>query len=231
MRNQVLYTAVGRLRSQINQEITQHPIILIGSREFLVDPQEFMIWISLNWRICTWDEIGKHYERYAAQTGYKNPRTWEACVNRLLTRGLLASGSGETLYDALYDLMSSMYIVPTMCSFPLRLYAVGKMMLLGKVPIPAAVRFLRSYHHSESEKQIIQFAKRTSLTVAEVICCIEKRVVSIKDDAGLMDAIYTDESDTSENIAMTAKGHQCCKDTLETVANLYLNKQLIFERA
>lgn len=206
-------------------------MILIGSREFLVDPQEFMIWISLNWRICSWDEIGKHYEKYAAQTGYENSRTWEACVNRLMTRGLLVCGSGETQYDALYDLLSNMYIIPTACSFPLRLYAVGKMLIKRKLPLPVAVHFLRSYPHSASEKQIIRFARSTPLTVAEVICCIEKRVLSFKDDEGLMDAIYTDADTTSENIAMTAKEYRCCKDTLETIANLYLNQQLIFERA
>ena len=40
-------------------------------------------------------------------------RPWDACVNRLLTRGLLVSGCGETEYDALYDLLSSLGIIPT----------------------------------------------------------------------------------------------------------------------
>lgn len=230
MRNQLLYTSVGRLKTSIYQKQIKHPIIQIGSREYLVDPQEFMIWISLNWRICSWDEIGTYYDAYAEQTGYVNHRTWESCVNRLLTRGLLVSGSGETLYDALYDLLSNMYIIPTMCSFPLRLLAVGKMLFSGKIQISSAVRFLRCYRHSAKEKQIIRYAKTTPLTVAEVICCMERCVQSIQDDNGLMDTLYADESTTSENISMTAKGYQCCKDTIETVANLYLNQQLIFER-
>ena len=40
-------------------------------------------------------------------------RSWKDCVERLLTRGLLICGKGETEYDALYDLLSSMYIIPT----------------------------------------------------------------------------------------------------------------------
>ena len=231
MRNQVLYTAVGRLRSQINQEITQHPIILIGSREFLVDPQEFMIWINSNWRIYSWEEIGKFYAASAAEAGYHNDRSWQDCTKRLLVRGLLLCGCGETKYDALYDLLSSMYLIPARGRIVLRLYVVIKLALQGRASFGGVKRLFRTFSHTQSEKQILRLAKQAMISTAEVICCLEKGIRNIRNEYGLMDAVYSDRETTSDNICQTAKGYRCCQDVLEAIANLYVSQQLIFDRA
>lgn len=100
-----LYTAVGRFERRTNGCNRSCPIILLGGQEYMVDMQEMVIWSMLNWRILRWDDIAQEYEKLSTASGYCTERSWEDCTNRLLTRGLLVSGSGETEYDALYDLL------------------------------------------------------------------------------------------------------------------------------
>lgn len=108
-----LYTAVGRFERRTNGCNRSCPIILLGGQEYMADMQEMVIWSMLNWRILRWDDIAQEYEKLATASGYCTERSWEDCTNRLLTRGLLVSGSGETEYDALYDLLGSLSIIPT----------------------------------------------------------------------------------------------------------------------
>ena len=226
-----LYTAAGRFVHKRDSNGQTYPIIILGNREYLVDPQEFMIWITSNWRICKWEEIGRFYAASAAESGYHNDRSWQDCTNRLLVRGLLVCGCGETKYDALYDLLSAMYLIPARGRITLRLYVVIKLALQGRASFGAAKRLLRTFTHTESEKKILRLAKLAMISTAEVICCLEKGIKNIRNEYGLMDAVYADSETTSDNIGQTVKGYRCCQETLEAIANLYVSQQLIFDRA
>ena len=190
-----------------------------------------MIWINSNWRICKWEEIGRFYAASAAESGYHNDRSWQDCTNRLLVRGLLVCGCGETKYDALYDLLSAMYLIPARGRITLRLYVVIKLALQGRASFGAAKRLFRTFTHTESEKKILRLAKQAMISTAEVICCLEKGIKNIRNEYGLMDAVYADSETTSDNIGQTVKGYRCCQETLEAIANLYVSQQLIFDRA
>lgn len=133
-----LYTAVGRFERRTNGCNRSCPIILLGGQEYMADMQEMVIWSMLNWRILRWDDIAQEYEKLATASGYCTERSWEDCTNRLLTRGLLVSGSGETEYDALYDLLGSLSIIPTSGPFFLRLASFVKLTLLAHIPVSAA---------------------------------------------------------------------------------------------
>lgn len=225
-----LYTAVGRLVQQRDKHNQICPVIMIGRQEYLVDPQEFTIWICLNWRIVRWEEIGKFYEKSAAKAGYSNSRSWEACTNRLLTRGLLVCGYGETEYDALYDLLASMYIIPAMGRCTLRLYAALKMMIMNRVPFSAVRRLFRPRKHTPMERQILHLARQALISSAEVISCMEKGVNNIRWKDALMKTVYADRDTTSDNIADMVKACSCSQDAIVAIANLYMSQQLVFDR-
>ena len=68
------------------------------------------------------------------------------------------------------------------------------------------------------------------LSTAELIKCAEAGAQDISTDEKLMDALYNDDFTTSDNIAdmmLTAKSRE---DVTMGIANLYLQKQIIFER-
>lgn len=226
-----LYTAAGRFVHKKDSNGQTYPIIILGSREYLVDPQEFMIWINANWRISKWEEIGKYYAISAAEAGYHNDRSWQDCTKRLLVRGLLVCGCGETKFDALYDLLSCMYILPARGRVTLRIYAVLKMILVNGVPFRKAIQLLRGFKHTTQEKKILRLTNQALLSTAEVISCMEKGVNFVRNEHSLLDNLYSDPNTTSDNIAQTAKAYSCCQDVLETLSNLYLSQQVIFDRA
>ena len=73
-------------------------------------------------------------------------------------------------------------------------------------------------------------SRQALLSTAELIKCAEVGVRDISTDEKLMDALYNDDDTTSDNIAdmmLTAKSREW---VTVAVANLYLRKQIIFER-
>ena len=73
-------------------------------------------------------------------------------------------------------------------------------------------------------------SRQALLSTAELIKCTEVGARDISTDEKLMDALYNDDDTTSENIAdlMLTAGSRGW--VTEAVANLYLRKQIIFER-
>ena len=107
----MLYTANGRYIRCCTEEGTR-PVIIVCEKEYEVDVQEFMLWSILNWRILREEEISSFYEKMASSSNVTIHRSWQDCVQRLLVRGLIVVGTGDTEYDALYDLLSCRFIIP-----------------------------------------------------------------------------------------------------------------------
>ena len=110
----MLYTANGRYIRCCTEEGTR-PVIIVCEKEYEVDVQEFMLWSILNWRILREEEIGSYYEKMASNTNVTIHRSWQDCVQRLLVRGLIVAGTGDTEYDALYDLLCLPLYHPHRC--------------------------------------------------------------------------------------------------------------------
>ena len=224
-----LYTAVGRFERRTNGCNRSCPIILLGGQEYMADMQEMVIWSMLNWRILRWDDIAQEYEKLATASGYCTERSWEDCTNRLLTRGLLVSGSGETEYDALYDLLGSLSIIPTSGPFFLRLASFVKLTLLAHVPVSAARKLFQKDKRTKYEALVMRLAGQALLSTAEIIKCIDKNISRLPNECALLDSLYGDETTTSDNIASMVKISQSSKPVTLAVANLYLRQQIIFD--
>ena len=83
---------------------------------------------------------------------------------------------------------------------------------------------------NEQEAQVMALSRQALLSTAELIKCAELGVRDISTDEKLMDALYNDDDTTSDNIAdmmLTAKSRE---RITAAVANLYLRKQIIFQR-
>ena len=73
-------------------------------------------------------------------------------------------------------------------------------------------------------------ANRAILSTAEMIKCVELNAVEFQTEEELVDALYHDEYTTSENIVHSVRFLQQCRPVLTSVANLYLRKQIVFDR-
>lgn len=225
-----LYTAVGRFERRTNGCRRYCPVIILGGKEYMVDIQEMIIWTCLNWRITRLEEIGTLYAQITPTTEDIVNRPWKDCVERLLMRGLLVCGKGETEYDALYDLLSSMYIIPTDGSMVLRAFSFLKLTLLNHVSFSAAKKLFRKDKRTDSEKRVMALVRQALLSTAELIRCMEKDLHSFPTEESILDGLYDNPDITSDNISCLMQSADSSQTVTLAVANLYLRQQIIFER-
>lgn len=230
MKKCTYYTAVGHFRRRTDGLGQTYPVIIVNQKEYCVDIQEMALWTALNWRLLDITQVQEEYDKLNRDCAIPARRTLEDCLSRLVTRGLAVSGSGETDFEALYDLLSDLYITPLSENLLLRLATFLKLTFLRGVPFSKARKLFRWDQPSEQEAQVMALSRQALLSTAELIKCAEVGARDISNDEKLMAAIYNDNDTTSDNIAdmmLTAKSREW---VTTAVANLYLRKQIIFQR-
>lgn len=224
------YTAVGRFEIKGRLSGVRCPQVVIGQQEYILDMQEMLLWSILNWRILELDELQKLFEVKEQEAGFLSHRSMEECLCRLIQRGLVADGSGETTADALYALLSELYIVPISESPLLRLVSFIKLTVFQRVPISVTKKIFGRDKRSEDEKKVMHLANQMILSTAEIIKCFQQKTESFVSEEHMMDILYRDEYATSDNLAFMVRYFPECRPVVLSVANLYLRKQIIFER-
>lgn len=231
MMNSNLYTAVGKFHIKGSVGGMRCPLVTLGGREFILDMQEMTLWTILNWRILTEEEIYLLYEKKVQETGFLSSRSAEECVRRLVQRGLIAKGIGDTGADALYDLLSELYVIPISENLFLRVISFIRLTFFSRIPYSVTKRIFSKDKRSDSEKKVMRLANQAVLSTAEIIKCIDQNVLTFATDEDLLDVLYHDDYTTSDNIAYSVRFLPQCRPVITSVANLYLRKQIIFERS
>ena len=206
----MLYTANGRYIRCCTEEGTR-PVIIVCEKEYEVDVQEFMLWSILNWRILREEEISSFYEKMASSSNVTIHRSWQDCVQRLLVRGLIVVGTGDTEYDALYDLLSCRFIIPIGAAWPLRVLSFLKLTFLEGISWKITRRLFHVDARSACEKKVIRLARQTPLSCAEIIKCIEMDIRRLKDGVCSIDTgvVFLDVLNNAERISATTSPMQC----------------------
>ncbi len=225
-----LYTAVGRMQFKGRNKDVRCPMVLLNNKEYILDIQEMMIWSLLNWRILSDDEIQTLYENKAKETGYMTHRPVMDCMKRLVQRGLVAEGEGELGADALYNLLSGLYVVPISESPFLRLVSFVRLTVFEGIPYSVTKQIFRKDNRNSDEQKVMLLANQAILSTAEIIKCAELNTLEFRTEDELIDTLYHDECTTSENIAHSVRFLPQCRPVITSVANLYMRKQIIFER-
>ena len=230
MSSRTYYTAVGHFRRRINGLGRSCPVIIINEQEYNVDIQEMALWTTLNWRLLDFPQVEEEYNKLNQDCTIPALRTLENCLGRLCTRGLVASGTGRTDFEALYDLLGGLYVSPLSENLLRRLAAFLKLTVLRGIPASQARKLFQKDQPSEEEAQVMALSRQALLSTAELVKCAELGVRDVSTDEKLMDALYNDNDTTSDNIAdmmLTAKNRE---RITTAVANLYLRQQIIFQR-
>ena len=229
MKREIYYTALGTFQIRKEAHKGKYPVIIVCQKEHIVDPQEFAVWSILCWRICSAEELSMQYADIAAFLPVER-RSLELCVKRLEMRGLIAYGTGDTEFEALYDLIGNLYVAPVKESLALRLRAFFQLVFLSGVSIRKAAGLFHHDRRDKHETLVMALSNQAMLSTAELIKCVEVGAEDISTDEKLLDALYYDEDTTSDNIAMMMLASASRKPVTEAVANLYLRKQIVFER-
>ena len=188
------------------------------------------LWTALNWRLLGFSQIEAEYNKLDQDCTIPARRTLEDCLGRLCTRGLVASGTGETGFEALYDLLGGLYVTPLSASLPLRLATFLKLTVLKGVSISKARELFRRDRPNKQEAQVMALSRQALLSTAELVKCAEVGAKDISTDEKLMDALYNDDDTTSDNIVDMMLTAESRERVTVAIANLYLRKQIIFQR-
>ena len=132
--------------------------------------------------------------------------------------------------QALYRLLSDLYIMPISENPLLRLCSFFRLCVFGEVPYSTAKKIFCKDKRTADEKKVIRLAKQTLLSTAEIIKCFERNKLDFCCEEELLDTLYYDEFTTSDNIADMVSCLPECRPVMLSVANLYLRRQIIFER-
>ena len=228
MKQSTYYTAVGHFRRKTDETGHYCPVILVNGEEHIVDIQEMAVWTILNWRFLCLEQIEAKYGQMSHDLP-QSGRMLETCLNRLEVRGLVARGSGDTDFEVLYDLLGELYVVPISESLPLRLVTFGKLLLDG-VPFSKATQLFRKDRPNGQEARVMALSRQVLLSTAELIKCAEVGATDISTEEKLMDALIDNDYTTSDSIAFEMLQAEQLVPVTIAVANLYLRKQIIFER-
>ena len=225
-----LYTAVGHFRRKAGTDGQSYPVILVNREEYPVDMQEMTVWTALSWRLLDFDQLEREYDKLAWECGVQPRRTLESCLYRLVTRGLAASGSGDTDSEALYDLLAGLYVAPLSASPLLRLTVFLKLTVLRGVPASKAQVLLRRDRLSGTEAQVMALARQELLSTAELVKCAEVGARDISTGEKLMEALYDDDDTTCDDMPALMRAAKSREEITMAVANLYLRKQIVLQR-
>ena len=228
-KNSTYYAAVGHFRRKTDSQGRSYPVILVNQEEHIVDIQEMAVWATLNWRFLRFEQIEAKYEQMAPDLPPAR-RTLEVCLNRLETRGLIARGGGDTDFEALYDLLGGLCVIPVSESLPLRLLTFGKLLLDG-VPFVKARELFKRDKPNGREAQVLALSRQALLSTAELIKCAEVGVSDISTEEKLMDTLIDNDYTTSDSLPFEMLQAEQRAPITAAVANLYLRRQIIFERA
>ena len=224
------YAAVGHFKCRRTLGGKKYPVVIVNQKEYLLDIQEMTVWSSLAWRILTRSQVAAAYLKLSRGLSFSSHRTLDNCIDRLVTRGLVAEGRGSSEYAALYDLLSGLYIAPVSANIFLRLGTFLKLWLFDGVSFSNAIRLFSSPKQNEEERQVVRLANQALLSGAELIRCAERGVRTLHSDAHLMDCLYDDDRTTSENLPILMEASRQARPVSAAIANLYLHKQIVFER-
>lgn len=229
-KNRNFYTAVGRFHTKSDGRGNTYPVVIISGQEYVLDPQEMSVWTVLNWRLLDFSMVDWHYNDLVRNLPLTETRTLEDCLSRLVTRGLVASGTGQTTPDALYDLLSGLYVVPLSKSIFLRLVTFFQMLLLDHVPFRKAKKLFEKPDLSDDEMQVLELSRQALVSTAELVKCVELDIIDVSGNEKIMEALYSDADTTCDNIADLMRGAKNREAAVMAVANLYLRRMVIFDR-
>ena len=233
MKIYTLYTCAGQLQLRQSQGGAQYPVVVFRQREQMMQPAELVLWSRLCWRFRDREQLKRDYDAASAQLSLPEEgggASFDHLLSRLMARGLIVAGEGDSQVDALYDLLGNLYVAPIDNSFFARLTSYARLASSRRVSLETAKKLLKKDRPTEQEQRILKLSRQALLTTAELVKCEETNAQDISDSGKLLDVLYYDDTTTCYNIAHLMRRSPKRDEVVLAVSNLYLRKQIIFQR-
>lgn len=201
-----LYTAIGTCKIRERR----FPSIMIGDQEYGLGAEEFLIWSILAFRILTYQELRDEFYERERELHILGEAEFDDYLDRLLFRGLAASGTGETGIDALYLLLEPLQPQPVPRGLVTDFFCFLNLWIVRKISFRLAVSAFYTERLSHMEKKMLSLLRSRTCSIKELI-----------------------------SVAATEEDRESCPDTpfffanrdpvLVIISNLYLKQLLTFQ--
>ena len=218
-----LYTAVGRYK------ITGKglPLVTAGGRECALTPHELILWSSLAFRILTYDELKADFYKKEQELHILGELDFDHYLNRLIMRRLIASGRDCTGADALYDLLSPLYLQSSHVSFPAKVFIFVKLCLHHGTSARQAASIFHSERLEPKEKQLVTLLNGQMLSTAELIHCAQKDIRCLKSKKELMKCLEQNDTTDCDSLIIDSRFSEISIPVLAAITDLYFNQQVV----
>ena len=161
---------------------------------------------------------------------FEDGRSASSIMFWMMRCGLIEEGVGETHKDALYDLLSRLYITPIEVNPLLDVVSFARMVISDGMPMKEAAQVFHRDRKTDGEKKIMKLLHKVKLTTADMVRCFDRDVMDLQNEDEVVEKLYQDDYTTSENIADEMRSSPVCTSVLTDISNLYLRKQIVFDR-
>lgn len=224
-----LYTAIGTLKFQKCSNGKSLPTVVNNDREYGLSEHELLLWSCLAFQVLQIHELEEAYEYRLKNSDQKQALPFSHYLNRLLLRGIVVKGEGVTGVDALYRLFGELHIVPVSNTFPIRLFTYIQLRLEGKAHGADIGKYLKKEKYTPMEETILRLAGAVPLTTAELVACVDLGKEDLQSKQ-MLEELYQNPETTYQTLAEDVQIHHIQYPVLQAIGNLYLNKQISFQR-
>lgn len=160
-----LYTAIGICKIKERR----FPFIMIGDQEYGLGAEEFLLWSILAFRILTYQELRDEFYERERELHILGEAEFDDYLNRLLYRGLAASGTSETGIDALYLLLEPLQprLVPR--GLVTDFFCFLNLWVVKKVSFRLALSAFYTGRLSRREKKMLSLLRGRACSIRELV--------------------------------------------------------------
>ena len=223
-----LYTAVGRFEAKVKFG-GKIPTVTVNMKEAELQIEEMILWSCLMWNIVTINEARSAFQKKALEYSVA-PERFDAVLERLQIRHLVVSAEADRGDEALYKLLANLYVIPMTSSLFAKVKVFLRLVLRDHMSVSVAKIVFRRENYTEMEKKVLDLAKQTHLSCAEILKCIEESVTDVSTSKKVLDALYDVDYSTCDNQGWLVQFYDNHKNILEAIATLYLNRNVIFDK-
>lgn len=224
-----LYTAVGKYSLKKNNDGMLYPSVTVNLQEKALGIDEMILWSTLLWNIMTVDELKDAYSKKAMDLD-RDPERFEEVLRRLTLRDLVVSASAVKGDEALYKLLSDLYIVPIKSRVRAKIWTFLNLIFKEHVPFSLAKKVLHKEVYTEMENKVLHLTMQSLLSSAEVVKCIGTKVTDVSSREKVLEALYDDDVSTCDNLGQMIWLFDEHKSVMEAISTLYLNRSLVFDK-
>ena len=222
------YSAAGSYQVR-TEECGKKPYIQRLGKLYPISIPEFVIWTSLLWQVMTYEELKREYYAQMAAAG-AHPPDLDLMLQMLVRRKLVAKGEGYTGMDALYNMLSEAFVVPTIESQTQKITKSIGLFLRGKITFRGLLHLMHREKLTDDQRYIMKLVRQTPLSVSELIQCFNRHVTDVSTPEKVIAGIYPDEDSCQATLANEMYPSPNSKRVLEAVSNLYLERHVLLEQ-